>query len=144
MTNSQRMLCGLYGLIALAALIATWSQNIAYFDGGAAGAFPAFLDELRVNPASRSISVDIALFLYAAAIFMVFEARRVGVRFVWAYIIAGMVIAISVTFPLFLIAREVALSKGAAAGGRPGPLDIIGLALLGVVVAALSGYLLGG
>ena len=138
------MLCGLYGLIALAALIATWSQNIAYFGGGAANAFPQFLQELRVNPASRSIGVDIALFLYAAAIWMVFEARRVGVRFVWAYIVGGLLIAISVTFPLFLIAREAALSKGVAAGGRPRMLDIIGLVLLGAVIAALSCYVLRG
>lgn len=137
------MLCGLYGLIALAALIATWSQNIAYFGDGAAAAFPQFLQELRVNPASRSISVDIALFLYAAAILMVIEARRTGVRLVWAYIIGGMLVAISVTFPLFLIAREAALAKGAAGGGRPGMLDIVGLGLLGVVIAALCGYVLG-
>jgi hypothetical protein len=142
------MLCGLYGLIALAALIATWSQNLAYFGGpdagGILGPFGPFLADLRVNPASRSISVDIALFLYAAAVFMVVEARRVGVRFVWAYIVLGMIVAISVTFPLFLIAREMTLSKGVAEGGRPRTLDIVGLVLLGIVVAALSCYVLRG
>ena len=38
---------------------------------------------------------------------MVIEARKYGVRFVWAYILVGMYIDISVAFPLFLIAREL-------------------------------------
>ena len=45
---------------------------------------------------------------------MVIEARRVGVKFVWAYILGGFLIAISVAFPLFLIARELRLEKSDA------------------------------
>lgn len=41
---------------------------------------------------------------------MVIEARKHGVRFVWAYIVGGALIAISVTFPLFLLARELRLA----------------------------------
>jgi hypothetical protein len=37
---------------------------------------------------------------------MVLEARKLGIRWVWAYVVFGVLIAISVTFPLFLIARE--------------------------------------
>lgn len=101
MTTNRRILCGVYAVIAAIALFATWSQNLAYLHGSG-----NFLQDLNVNPATRSITVDIVLFFAAAAIFMVFEARRIGVRFVWAYIAGGMLIAISVTFPLFLIARE--------------------------------------
>lgn len=39
-----------------------------------------------------------------------------GIPYVWAYILGGMLIAISVTFPLFLIARERKL----ATADRPG------------------------
>ena len=80
------MLCAVYALIAIGALIATWSQNIAY-SGRAAGLPLAFWDDTKVNPASRSITVDIVLFLLAAAILMVVEARKHGVKFVWAYIL---------------------------------------------------------
>lgn len=44
----------------------------------------------------------------------VIEARRVGVRFEWAYILGGFLIAISVAFPLFLLARELRLEKSDA------------------------------
>src|ERR1700755_966032 len=112
MAVSRRLLCTVYIAIALVALLATWSQNILFFNGG--GSFFGFWEATKVNPASRSITVDIALFLLSAAILMVVEARRVGVKYVWAYIIGGFLIRISVTFPLFLLARELRLEKSDA------------------------------
>jgi Terpene cyclase DEP1 len=106
-STSRKLLCAAYAAIAVAALIATWSQNIAYLGGG--NLLTAFWRDTRVNPASQSITVDIALFFLAAAVFMVIEARKHDIRFVWAYIAGGLLIAISVTFPLFLIARELKL-----------------------------------
>lgn len=105
MTTNRRILCGIYAVIAAVALFATWSQNLAYRNHPA-GFLGGFLRDLNANAATRSITLDILLFFLAGAIFMVVEARRLGIRFVWAYIIGGMLIAISVTFPLFLIARE--------------------------------------
>ena len=133
MTKNRRILCGVYALIAVAALIATWSQNVAYLHDPSG--FPgSFLQDLKVNAAARSITVDIVLFFLAAAIFMVFEARKHDIPYVWAYIVGGMLIAISVTFPLFLIARERKL----ASAGSPGlkAVDAIGLAAFAVVAAA--------
>jgi Protein of unknown function DUF2834 len=112
MTMSRRVLCVVYIAIALVALIATWSQNILFFHGGAN--FMGFWEATKANPASRSITVDIALLLLSVAILMVIEARRLGVKFVWAYIAAGFLIAISVAFPLFLLARELRLEKSDA------------------------------
>jgi len=133
MTTTRKILCGIYAAIAAAALVATWTQNAAYFGNGT-GFLKNFLLDLKANPASRSITVDIVLFFLAAAIFMVIEARKHGVPFVWAYIVGGMLIAISVTFPLFLIARERKL----AATDEPGlkAVDVILLVALAAVSAA--------
>jgi hypothetical protein len=138
MPQSRVVLCTVYGLIALAALIATWSQNLAYFGNPAdfVSALGAFLVDLKVNPAARSIAADIALVFLAAAIFMVIEARKHGVRFVWAYILGGMFIAISVTLPLFLIARELRLATPDADHLRG--IDIVLLAGLTALVALLT------
>jgi len=112
MTTNRKILCGVYALIALVALIGTWSQNLAYL--GSPGGFLAdFLSDTWVTAASRSITIDIVLFALAATIWMVIEARKLGIPYVWAYIIGGMLIAISVTFPLFLIARERRLATAA-------------------------------
>ena len=133
--TSSRVLCGVYGAIALAALIATWSQNAAYFDNPS-GFLLEFLNDSKVTPASRSLTADIALFFLAAAILMVIEARKHGVRFVWAYIVGGLAIAISVTFPLFLIARE--LRVGRTEPTRLGTVDTVLLAVLAIVTVGLT------
>ena len=133
--TSSKVLCAVYGVIAIAALIATWSQNLAYFDRGA-DFLTAFWNDTKVNPASRSITVDIALFLLAAAILMVIEARKHDVKFVWAYIIGAFLIAISVTFPLFLIAREIRVSR--ADPTQLGTGDTIALILLALFTAAFT------
>ena len=144
MTSSQRYLCAFYALVATAALIATWSQNIAYMGDGLLGALRTFVIETKANPASRSITVDIGFFLLASAAFMVIEARRLGVRFVGLYILFGFLIAISVTFPLFMIARElrIAANPNAPAQGRLTTIDLIGLAAVAAAVLALSWFVL--
>jgi len=112
MSSTQRRLCIVYGVIALAALVGTWSQNVAYFredEGPVVGfvlATVRFWSDTFATAASTSITIDLMLFFVAAAIFMVLESRRLGIRWVWAYVVLGLLIAISVTFPLFLIARE--------------------------------------
>jgi hypothetical protein len=72
----------------------------------------------------------------ALAIFLVIEARKYGVRFVWLYILGGFFIAISVTFPLFLIARESRI--GASEPPRLHPIDTILLVALAVALTGLT------
>ena len=82
------------------------------------------------------MTADIFLLGLAVAILMVIEARRVGVKFVWAYIIGAFAIAISVVFPLFLIARELRLEKSDATQLRS--VDTIVLALLAGATLAIT------
>jgi hypothetical protein len=132
---SSKVLCGVYGVISIAALIATWSQNIAYFDDPG-GFLLDFFNDSKVTPASRSLTVDILLFGLAAVILMVVEARKHEVRFVWAYIAGGFAIAISVTFPLFLIARELRIGRTGTT--RLGALDTVLLAVVAAVTVGLT------
>jgi hypothetical protein len=75
---------------------------------------------------------------------MTYEARRVGVRFVWAYVFFGFTVAISVTFPLFLIAREFALGRNAEAAKPVGlaAYDYVGLVLTTAAASWLYWYTL--
>jgi len=125
----------MYAVIAIAALVATWSQNVAYLDHPARF-LSAFLNDTKTTPASRSLTVDILLFFLAAAVLMVVEARKHGIKFVWLYIVGGAAIAISVTFPLFLIARELRI--GRIAPPRLGAADTVALAAFAIVVASLT------
>ncbi|MDO8378851.1 DUF2834 domain-containing protein [Phenylobacterium sp.] len=139
--RQNRQLAAVYGLLAVIALVLTWSQNLAYFGGGGGlSVFPAFLRDAAVNPASRSVTFDIALVLYAAAVWMVFEGRRRRIPFVWAYVIGGLLVAISVTLPLFMAARELKAGATPEIEGRPGLLDGVGLGALAILVIGLCAF----
>ncbi|MDP1738312.1 MAG: DUF2834 domain-containing protein [Caulobacter sp.] len=151
MPRRSILLCVFYALIASVALVATWSQNMAYFRGAAdladvLDAFVRFALDTRANAASRSITVDLALFTLAGSAFMIIEARRLGISWVWAYILLGFLVAISVTFPLFMIARERHICWWDAhveGEGAPMPTqDRLGIALVLAVVLGLSGIVL--
>ena len=106
-------LCLVYGVIAGLALFGTWSQNVHYLQGLA-----AFLYDAKANPAARSVTIDVILIAVSASFFMVWEARKLGIRFVWVYVFFGVTVAISVTFPLFLIAREFRIARDSGLAAR--------------------------
>jgi NO-binding membrane sensor protein with MHYT domain len=137
MTMSRKVLCVVYAVIAIAALVATWSHNLVHITGG--GSFLNFWEDTKVNAASRSITVDIVLLTVALAILMVIEARKHNVKYVWAYILAGFLIAISVAFPLFLLARELRLEQSDATRLRTS--DTILLAIIAIGAAAFTIWL---
>ena len=131
--TSSKVLCAVYACVAVSALIATWSQNIAYL--GSDNFLLAFADDTKANAAARSITVDLFLFGLPVAILMVAEARKHSIRFVWAYILGSAVTAISVTFPLFLIARELRIARTDPTRLRA--IDVITLSIAAVVIAAI-------
>ena len=146
MPRARRLLCVYYGLLALVALIGTWGHNVAYLvpgEGPLTGFMNAtarFWPATLATPASTSITVDIAMLSLAVAVWMLIEARRLGLALPWLYVIGGLLVAISVTVPLFLIARERAL---AARGEAPaelglGHLDLVGLLALGAGAIGFS------
>jgi hypothetical protein len=144
MTISRKALCIVYGLIALLALVGTWGNNVAYFDIG----FQAFWPDTLANPASRSITVDLFVLGLAVLVWMVLEARRLGMRGVWLYLLFGMLIAISVIVPIFLINRERALAarEPSSAAGTLSTFDIaaliaVTLAIVAATVVTLRQYL---
>jgi hypothetical protein len=136
MPTSRKVLCVVYALIAVLALVLNWSQTVAYTHSGVAAFLDHFWHDARVNASSRNMTADVLMLGFSVAIFMVVEARKHGVRFVWLYIFGGFFVAISVTVPLFLIAREVRI--GAAEAPRLRPFDMVLMALSGAGVVALT------
>jgi hypothetical protein len=136
MTISRNALCVAYALVGLVALAGTWGNNIAYLGLGIAAANVHFWQETFVNPASRSITVDILLLSLAVITWMLLEARRLSMRGVWIYVLAGVFIAISAAFPAFLIHRERALAArdGSTSAGTLSVTDLLGLAMLTAVM----------
>lgn len=150
MARNRQYLCLFYGLVATVAFIATWIELLGHFGAltgidGIGASILRFVSDTQASQASRTVTIDLLLLSLAAMTFMVLEARRLGIRFVWAYIALGFLLAMSVTFPLFMIARERHLAW--LEGGETAPLalaDGLGIAVLSVAVVSLSGCVIGG
>jgi len=57
------------------------------------------------------LSTDLLIVAVAAVTFMVIEARRLGMKRVWLYILLSGFTAMAFTFPLFLAMRERRISE---------------------------------
>ena len=84
LNNSRKMLIGVYASTALVALVLTWRNSALYLHSPTA-LFTTFWSDSKANNATRFIAVDILWFGFAAAVWMVIEARKRQIRFVWAY-----------------------------------------------------------
>lgn len=138
MPTARKIVCCVYGVIAAAALIATWSQGGPYLHSPSDFLF-TFWRDVKVNSASRFIAADALMLAVSVTILMVIEARKHNVRFVWLYVAGSFFIAISVMFPLFLIARE--LRVGGSETPRLRTVDTILLAILAVAAAGLTTWI---
>lgn len=108
MTRTDKTLCVVYALIAVVALVGTQWVIADYLAGS--GTMQDFLDATVDGHAATFLSIDLLALALSATIFIVVEGRRVGVRFLWVYVLIVFLIAASVAFPLFLIARTRAMA----------------------------------
>ena len=141
MTISRKALCVVYALVAVLALVGTWGNvlgmvsELGFWDGTL-----RFWQDTLVNGSSRFITVDVLFFALAVIVWMLLEARRLAIPGVWLYIVIGLLIAISVAFPVFMIHRErklAAIEPGEAAGSL-GSIDGLAISILGLGVVAYA------
>ena len=74
-----------------------------------------FADWVSNGPAVTSLTVDLAIVAIAGSILVIVEARRVGMRFAWLYLVVSGVTAFAFGFPLFLAMRERRLAQARTA-----------------------------
>ncbi|BFM23785.1 DUF2834 domain-containing protein [Microbacterium sp. che218] len=88
--------------LAVAGLIGTWTFNVF-----AIVQMRDFIGDLVTSgPAVSSITVDLLVVAIAGSVFIIVEARRLGMRFAWLYIVLSGITAFAFTFPLFLAMRQ--------------------------------------
>ncbi len=111
MTKRDRNLCIAYGVIAAGALVATWSQNIRHFTQDDNGGLWGFVTDGYANPAAASLTNDLLFICIAVFVLFAAEGRRLGIPHLWVYFVLTPTVAVSVAFPLFLLARQRRLAE---------------------------------
>lgn len=106
MTKNWTPLAITWLVLAIAGLVGTWSFNalsivqMRDFIG----------DWVGSGPAVSSLTIDLLVVAIAGCILIVVEARRLGMKRAWLYIVLSGLTAFAFTFPLFLAMRERTLA----------------------------------
>lgn len=142
MTVQRSTLSWIYGLVAVIALVGTWGNNLDYMSLGLSplDVNLHFWKETLANPASRSITVDVFFLGFPISIWMILEARRLQMRGIWWYLVGSLLIAISVTVPLFMALRERKLAATQPEAGTLTTPEIGWVLVLGLIFAAYTVY----
>ena len=110
MTRHWSPLAVVYLLLAIVGLVGTWWFNIR-----AIAESRNYLGDLVTSgPAVSSITVDLLVVAVAGSVFIIIEARRLGLRLGGLYVVGAGLTAFAFTFPLFLAMRQRALRARAA------------------------------
>ena len=96
-------------ILSIVGLITAW-----VFNGIASVTGQNYLDAWFGSAVDWVLSLDILIVAIAGSAFMIYEARKLGMKRVSLYIVLSGVTALAFTFPLFLAMRERKLAALAA------------------------------
>lgn len=101
-----------YLVLAIAGAVLPWMANLAFMQQhGPSFDVGLFVQLANANPAAQSLSRDLAIAATAVSIWMVVEARRIGLKgLVWV-LLSCVTIAFAFGCPLFLYLRERRLAE---------------------------------
>jgi hypothetical protein len=112
MNRSRTALVVAYGLLSLLGLIIPWYFNLKYMViEGQTFTVQAFLAAGFTNTLASSLTSDFFIGSTAVLVWMMVEAKRIGMRFRWAYLVMTFAIAFAFACPLFLMMRELHLAR---------------------------------
>ena len=100
-------------ILSAVGLITAW-----YFNGIAVMKAQDYLAAWFCTEVDWVLSLDLTIVAIAGSAFMIMEAKRLGMKRVWLYLVLSGVTAMAATFPFFMAMRELRLSKIELAGGR--------------------------
>ena len=78
--------------------------------------FPLFFRDLFANGVAGFFGLDVFVSTAALWTFVALEGRRLGVRHLWAPVVASLAVGVSLGLPLFLYLRQAQLERAAEPG----------------------------
>ena len=107
LTSTDKALCAVYGILGVIGLVGT---QVVLFGGYVSSEDGSLVDQMVANGAATFMLIDLLAVALVALVFIIAEGRRIGMRFLWVYVLLTFLVAISVALPLFLIVRQVHLA----------------------------------
>lgn len=103
MTNKRAVF---FFILSFAGLATAW-----YFNALAVMNAQDYLQAWFADEVDWVLSMDLTIVAIAGVVFMIYEAKRLGMKRVWLYIALSGVTAMAATFPFFLAMRELKLAR---------------------------------
>ena len=96
-----------YLVLAGAGAVLPWLANLEFMQQhGSSFDLGLFVQLANANPAAASLSRDLAVAAFAVTIWMVIEARRLGIKGLGWVLLSCVTVAFAFGCPLFLYLRE--------------------------------------
>lgn len=96
----------LYGLLAVLGLVTTWYYNFIFMGETGGFSVTAFTTAWNANAAASSILWDVSVAALTFCVLAIAEARRIGMRHAWLYLVLTFTVALGFAFPLYMLMRE--------------------------------------
>ncbi len=112
--HTQRLtpLVAFYGICTVAGLVIPWYYNLKYMlIEGQTFTVQAFVASGFTNTLASSLTSDFFIGSTAVLVWMMVEARRIGMRFRWGYLVLTFAVAFAFACPLFLLVRQLKLAQ---------------------------------
>jgi len=107
MSIQRKWLSFVYLFFAVAGAILPTIANIEFARNYGPGFdLTKFIELANINPAAQSLSRDLAIGAGAITIWIISEARRLRVKYLWVVLLSTFTIAFAFAAPLFLFLRE--------------------------------------
>lgn len=105
-------LAGVYAVLAVAGAVLPWLANLDFMrEHGSSFDLGQFVALANANPASQSLSRDLAIGATAITLWIVSEGRRLKMRGVLWVLLSCVTVAFAFGAPLFLYLRERRLKE---------------------------------
>jgi hypothetical protein len=111
---------GLFIVLGITAFFLTWPHAFDWMHKGGNILDPVafFGDAIKAGGTAAFLSIDMAIAWVVFMIWVVFDAKRIGMGYKWGWFFVAMsYIGVSLTFPIYLVVRERFLDKKSAAIG---------------------------
>ncbi len=100
-----------FALTAVVGVFVTWYFNVQFMLETGGFSLGEFVSASYANYASSSISNDLLVVVFTFLFWSYAEAKRLGMKHWWLYVVATFGLAIAFAFPLFMLMRERALLR---------------------------------